>query len=85
MTLYFGREVVIELREMKVIAQNEPLLLIGADVLCGSHVGWLHCLLGMEPSSKGVVMFANGCRMVALPLVNAPVYRGPCFVSPSMT
>ena len=69
---------------MKVIAHNKPLLLIGSDILCGGRVGWSYRSLGMGPSGKGVVTFANKCRTVALPLVNAPVYSQPRFVSSAM-
>ena len=35
----FGKDVVLELREVKLIHHVEPLLLIGADVLCGGREG----------------------------------------------
>ena len=65
-TLSFGQEVAIKLREIKVIAHNKLLLLIGADILCGGRAGWSYRSLGVGPSSKGVVPFANGRRTVAL-------------------
>ena len=37
--LRFGRDVALELNEAKFIHYGEPLLLIGADVLCGGHDG----------------------------------------------
>ena len=80
-TLRFNKEVTIELRELKVIAHNEPLLLIGADVLCGGRSGWSYRSIGVGPTGRGVLTFANGRRTVAVPLVNAPVYGRPRFVS----
>ena len=38
--LWFSSEVVVNLRELKVIQYTEPSVLIGADVLCGGHQGW---------------------------------------------
>ena len=69
---------------MKVIAHNKPLLLIGADILCGGRAGWSYRSLGVGLSGKGVVTFANGRRTVALPLVNTPVYGQPHFASLAM-
>ena len=37
--LHFGKEVQIELQELKLIHHAEPLLLIGVDVLCGGQIG----------------------------------------------
>ena len=81
-TLHFGKEVVIEHQELKVILHSKPFLLLGADVLCEGRTGWSYCSIGVGATSWGVVTFANGRRTVALPLVNAPVYGRPCFVSP---
>ena len=44
--LRFGKEVQLELRELKLIHHSEPLLLIGADVLCGGRAGWTYRAMG---------------------------------------
>ena len=67
---------------MKLIHHAEPLLLIGADVLCGGRIGWTYRAMGVGTGGKGMIIFANGKRTVLLPLVNAPVLGRPRFVSP---
>ena len=81
--LRFGKEVQLELRELKLIHHSEPLLLIGADVLCGGRVGWNYCAMGVGAAGKGMIIFANGKRTVSLPLVNATMLGRPCYVSPA--
>ena len=70
---------------MKLIHHAEPLLLIGADVLCGGRIGWTYRAMGVGAGGKGMIIFANGKRTVSLPLVNAPVLGRPWFVSPPPT
>ena len=81
--LRFGKEVQLELRELKLIHHSEPLLLIGADVLCGGRAGWTYRAMGVGAAGKGMIIFANGRRTVSLPLVNAPMLGRPRFVSPA--
>ena len=81
--LRFGKEVQLELRELKLIHHSEPLLLIGADVLCGGRAGWTYRAMGVGAAGKGMIIFANGKRTVSLPLVNAPRLGRPRFVSPA--
>ena len=80
--LHFGKDVWVELREMKLIHHAKPLLLIGADVLCGGRVGWTYRAMGVGAGGKGMIIFTNGKCTVSLPLVNAPVLGRPRFVSP---
>ena len=70
------------MRELKLIHHSEPLLLIGADVLCGGRAGWTYRAMGMGAAGKGIIIFANGKRTVSLPLVNAPMLGRPRYVSP---
>lgn len=79
--LNFGREVSLELKELKLIHHPEPLFLIGADVLCGGRAGWTYRAMGVGAAGKGMIIFANGKRTVSLPLVNAPVLGRPRYVS----
>ena len=67
---------------MKLIHHAEPLLLIGADVLCGGRIGWTYRAMGVGAGGKGIIIFANGKRTVSLPLVTTPVFGRPQFVSP---
>ena len=70
------------MRELKLIHHSEPLLLIGADVLCGGRVGWTYYAMGVGAVGKGMIIFANGKRTVSLPLVNAPMLGHPHYVYP---
>ena len=81
----FGKDVLLELREIKLIYHVEPLLLIGADVLCGGREGWTYRAMGVGSARKGIIIFANGKRTVSLPLVNAPVLGRPRYVSMACT
>ena len=45
----FGKEVVLELREAKLIHH-----VIGADVLCGGREGWTYRAMGVGSTSKGM-------------------------------
>ena len=81
--LCFGKEVQLKLRELKLIHHAEPLLLIGADVLCGGRAGWTYRAMGVGSAGKGMIIFANGKRTVSLPLVNAPMLGHPRYVSPA--
>ena len=83
--LRFGRDVTLELKEIKLIHHAEPLLLIGADVLCGGRDGWTYRAMGVGAAGRGMIIFANGKRMVSLPLVNAPILGRPRFVSAAAT
>ena len=78
-TLKLSSEVTLELRELKVIHHSEPLLLIGADVLCGGRPGWTFRALGVGAGGMGMVVFAKGKRTVSIALVNAPVQGRPRF------
>ena len=67
---------------MKLIHHAEPLLLIGADVLCGGQIGWTYRAMGVGAGGKGMIIFTNGKRTVSLPLVNAPMLGRLRFVLP---
>ena len=67
---------------MKLIHHAEPLLLIGAAMVCGGQIGWTYRAMGVSAGGKGMIIFANGKCTVSLPLVNAPVLGRPRFVSP---
>ena len=55
-----------------MIDHPKPLLLIGADVLCDGHPGWIFHLLGVDWDGKGIISFSPGKKMLTLPLVSAP-------------
>ena len=81
----FWKDVVLELREVKLIHHVEPLLLIGADVLCSGHEGWMYRAMGVGSAWKGMIIFANGKHTVSLPLVIAPVHGRPHYMSTAFT
>ena len=74
-------EVHLEVSELKVIHHVEPLVLIGADVLCGGHRGWSFRSMGVSASGGGLITFAKGRRTCSLALINAPVLGRPKFTS----
>ena len=68
----FSQEVVVYIRELKVIEHAEPLVLVGANVLCAGHPGWTFRSLGIDWDGQGIISFSRGKRMRTLPLVSAP-------------
>ena len=70
--LRFSADVVVYLRELKVIAHTEPLVLIGADVLSAGHVGWSFRYIGVGLDGQGLISFVKGRKTRTLPLVRAP-------------
>ena len=43
----FSADMMVYLRELKVIQHTKPLMLIGADVLSAGHVGWSFRYIGV--------------------------------------
>ena len=78
-------EVELEVAELKVIHHVEPLVLIGADILCGGHKGWSFRSMGVAASGGGLIMFAKGYCTTSISLVNAPMLRHPKSVSAAPT
>lgn len=83
--LQFGRDVTLELKEVKLIHHAEPLLLIEADVLCGGHDRWMYRAMSVGAASKGMIIFANGKHTMLLPLVNTPILGCLGFMSAAAT
>ena len=80
MWILLSANVVLEVPELKVIHHLEPIVLIGADVLCGGHKVWCFRSMGISAMGQGVITFAKGRRMVPVPLVNAPMLGQPRFI-----
>ena len=71
---------VLEVPELKVIHHLEPLVLIGADVLCGGHKGWCFCSMGISTMGQGIITLAKERCTVPVALINAPMLGQPRFV-----
>ena len=76
LTVRFSSEVVVELPELKLIIHPEPLLLLGADVLCFGKRGWSFRAIGVGSERQGLLTFSRGKRTCTLPLLNAPNASG---------
>ena len=68
----FSADVVLYIRELKVIQHSEPIMLIGVDVLCSGHLGWDFRGIGPGHDGRGFISFACGRKNRTVPLLRAP-------------
>ena len=70
--LRFSADMVVYLRELKVIQHTEPLVLIGADMLSAGLAGWSFRYIGVGLDGQGLISFVKGRKTRTPPLLRAP-------------